>query len=180
MRYFVGFLLLIGLVILGYTLFFRGSPSSKVKSIYLPDYANTATVMRYTVDGPINADQNHRQVRITVGQDQSSIDILQGYQGTVIDSKQYPNNEPAYNSFLHALVLENYTAVKKSTIDSTSVCPLGNRYHLEIITDGQDVQNLWTATCTSGTYGGLFSNTSILFKAQIPDYNSMTASLNIQ
>src|SRR5258708_8452578 len=105
MRYIIGFLLLIVLVIFSFTFIFRGhSAKPVIRPLNLLDYANTSTVVQFTEDGPINADTLHRAVRVTIGRDGNMVSVIQGYQGTVITNNTYPNNEPAYDAFLHALV----------------------------------------------------------------------------
>jgi hypothetical protein len=104
MRYFIGFLVTIGLIILLIVILLQGGSKSKVPSTSktLESYSTTAATVRLTIDGPVNADQSHEALRITVGQDQTTFDQLQGYQGNVVKSQSYANNETSYNVFLHA------------------------------------------------------------------------------
>lgn len=138
-----------------------------------------STVASY-VDGPINAAEAHRAVRLTVSAKTRQIDVIAGYEGKVIDTKTYENNADAYNEFLQALNRANFTRERKiSNISADAVCPLGNRTHYRIVENGDLKQNSWTASCTGGTFGGNISLTNSLFRAQFPDYNQMTSGMSL-
>jgi len=184
LRYLVGFILVIVLVIFLFTFVFHSSsPSKKVSAPpSLSTLANTDDVVQYTQDGVINADQDHRAIRITIGQAVSDVSIIQGYQGNVINSDQYPNNQAAYSAFLNALVLEDYTTkLKTSYVYNNAVCPLGQRFTFEIIDgSGNVLQNLWSTSCGAGNFGGDLGNTQTLFTDQIPDYSVVTQNVSLQ
>lgn len=184
MRYFIGFLVTIGLLIVLIVLLLSGSghktkpPTPKT----LPDYATTDASVRLTIDGQINADQTHRQIRITVNRDDATFDLIQGYQGTVISTQSYANNESAYSNFLYALSHVGFTLGDNSKLlaNEKGYCPLGNRYIFELINNGQDVQRYWATTCGKPrTYGGNVSATLNLFKLQIPDYSTLTQNVSL-
>lgn len=183
MKYFLGFLASIGLIVLTVILIvrgFSGHHSSKNAPAPLLDYANTSVEMQYTIDGPVNADQTHKALRITVGQDSTKIEDLSGYSQTVADSKMYENNQDSYAAFLRALDIAGYT--KGNTAgnqkDERGYCPTGYRYSLDIV-DGSDVkQHFWAGSCTSGTFKGNVNQVINLFQAQIPDYGSGNFTIN--
>jgi hypothetical protein len=183
MRYIIGFILVIVLVILSFTFVFKGHSNTPTpaKPANITTYAQTGTVVQYTVDGVVNADKTHRSIEITVGEDQTSVKIYQGYQGNVISSSTNPNNYEAYNVFLHALALEDYTKTLTTTVtDNTGICPTGQRYYFKIIgSDGSDIQNNWSASCVAGTFGGDLGKVQALFQAQIPDYSVATNNVNL-
>lgn len=185
MRYFLGFLVAIGLIVLVFILVihsFTGGHKDKTPQTSLVDYANTDTTMQYTLDGPLTSDQQHQGLRIMVGQDQTSIEIYQGYQNNVIKSKTYANNATSYAQFLRALQLLNYTKGSKdpNKTDERGFCPDGNRYIFEIINDSNDIQRYWTTSCGGqGNFGGDSAKVRALFRDQIPDYDDLTADLNI-
>src|SRR5665213_3485471 len=105
MRYIIAVLVVIALIIFGVVLFSGGSKVKTGKTVVktLPDYANTDASVRLTIDGVINGDDAHRAIQITVDKNQRTLNVIQGYQGTVIQTQTFANNEPAFNVFLHAL-----------------------------------------------------------------------------
>jgi hypothetical protein len=179
MKFIIGFLVTIGLIILAFILIFRGNGGGP--AVTTPDitrYSNTNVVMQLTIDGPVNADQTHRMTRITVGQSQVTITTLQGYQNTVIKSKSYDNNSTAYTVFLHALQIQGYSKGSNlaSLKDERGVCPLGSRYIYEVIDGAQDTQRYWHSTCGTGSFKGNVPTINTLFTTQVPDYNDITAN----
>jgi len=184
MRYFIGFLTIVALVVAVFIIVLRGfsGTSNKPKTqTNLIDYANTQTVVRYTVDGPVNADQIHQGYRITVGRDANTMEIIKGYQNNVIKAQTYDNNTEAYSNFLRALQLQNFTkgSADASKSDERGVCPNGNRYTFEIETAGQVTQRFWTTSCGGGTFLGNSQTIRTLFQRQIPDFSKLTASVNL-
>ncbi len=186
MRYLAGFLVAIGLLILVFILILKGfshSGGSKTPQITLSDYANTDTVMQLTIDGPLTSDPQHHGARITIGQLQNTIQTYQGYQNTITSTKTYPNNQSSYNSFLHSLQLYGFTkgSTDPNKADERGYCPGGNRYIYEILSsNGTDIERFWSTSCGGqGNFGGVATEIRQLFIRQIPDYNAITAKLNI-
>jgi hypothetical protein len=185
MRYFLGFLAAIGLIVLVFILVLRGfSGGGKppVNKAVLSDYTSTETVMQLTLDGPVNADQNHERVRITIGRTINTIEIMKGYENKVVDSRIYPNNEEAYGNFLRSLQLLGYTKgnADPKFADERGACPLGQRYVYEIVSGDASVQRFWNTSCNGGgTFTGAANNIRTLFKQQIPDYSQLTRKLTV-
>ena len=183
MRYFAGLLAVIVLITIGVVLFGRGSktPSPTTPTASLADLADTGTVVRYTQDGVINADQNHRAIRITVAKDYRLLEVVQGYSGNVIQSVNDYNTEEAYNVFLHSIVNQGFTKKRDTkNTDETGACPLGRRYNYEVTNSGQNDQNLWSSDCTGmGTFAGRPADIQKLFQLQINDYNNITQQVNL-
>lgn len=147
----------------------------------LTDYALTATEVRYTLEGEINARENHRSVQIIVGQSTRTITVFEGYQGKVLKSETYLNDSDAYRAFLAGLENSGYTKSRVATrnVDPLAACPTGKRYRYDII-NGSDVkQSLWSASCngTRGTFNGNTSNVQNLFEAQVPDYDAFVDNI---
>jgi heme/copper-type cytochrome/quinol oxidase subunit 4 len=178
MKFIIGFLVTIGLIILAFILIFRGNGAPAVTTPDIIRYANTNVVMQLTIDGPINSQQAHRMTRITVGQSQVTMTTVQGYQNTVIQSKSYDNNTTAYTDFLHALQIAGYSKGTKTTslADERGVCPFGNRFIYEIINGAQDSQRYWHSDCGSGNFKGSWSTVNSLFIRQVPDYTTLAVN----
>jgi hypothetical protein len=185
MRYFLGFLVAIGLVILVFILVLRGfsgGSKPKTKTIDLADYASTNVTMQYTLDGPVTADELHQGIRIIIGQSENRIEIYQGYQNNVIKSKTYASNSSSYTQFLRAIQLLGYNTGTKdpNKTDERGFCPDGDRYIFEILDGSSDIQRYWATSCGSqGNYRGNVSRVRALFRQQIPDYNDFTRELSL-
>jgi hypothetical protein len=184
MKYFIGFLASIGLIILVVFLVIRGFSGSDKPTLTekpLVSYATTDTTVRLSVDGPIVADQEHNGYSITVGRDQTVMDTYTGYEEQVIESNTYTNNTEGYANFLRALDLAGFTlGDKKSEADPRGTCATGNRYRLEIINGTNQVQDYWTTSCKiKGTFYGDKDQVMRLFRYQAPDYSRMLRGLNI-
>lgn len=180
MRYIIGFLIGLGLIVLTFILIvriFSGGGEEGPRPVDLTSYSTTDTVMRLTMDGPIVSDQQHQQVRITVGRDQVLFERFQGYQGDVVATKNYPNNPDAYAQFLHALEVAGYTqGDTEAPKDERGFCPTGKRYVYEAIGDGENIVRWWSTSCSGnqGNFDGRANDVRRLFIRQVPDYNELT------
>ncbi len=186
MRYIVGLLLGIGLIVLTFILIFKafsgGSDKPKPSQIDLNSYSTTEAVMRYTIDGPVVSDQLHQRIRITVGSDNITFEQIQGYQGKLIQSKVFPNNSDSYATFLRALNLAGYTLGNTQIIkDERGYCPTGRRYIYEGLNGGDTILRWWSDSCAAkeGSFLGKANTIQILFTRQVPEYNKLTARVSI-
>lgn len=187
MKYFFGFLASIGLIILVVILIVRafnsGSTSTQTP---LVDYASTGYQVSLTVDGPIVSDQQHVAYRITVGESETSIQTLQGYQGTVTAEKDYSNNSDSYAEFLRALDIAGFdkgvTNATTEQNDDRGECALGRRYIFKIINGANTPQRFWSTSCGGeGTFKGNTQDVLQLFDQQIPeqDFETLTDPLQL-
>jgi len=187
MRYIIGLLLGIGLIVLTFILIFKafsGSDAPKQAPVNLEKYSTTNAVMRVTVDGPVNANSLHQRVRITVSSDQVLFEQIEGYQGTLKQSKSYPSNPDAYAAFLKSLNGLGFnlgdTDPKKSK-DERGYCPLGRRYVYEALNGGDNIFRWWSDSCNvkDGNFLGQGSTIRQLFNNQVPDYNKLMSGVRI-
>ena len=185
MRFLVGFVISIGLIILAFVLilhsFRPSSPPSSLPSLI--NYANSDTTVEMTIDGPINADQEHYQLQMTVGQTLSILNLDKGYEGVVVTSDNYNNNSNSYAEFLRSLDLAGYRKGNSSSTansDPRGYCPLGERYSFQIISGGRTVQNYWATTCGGqGTFQGNVNLVKTLFMAQMPDFDTVISNTDL-
>ncbi len=182
-RYFVGFALTIGLIIILILLLFGGG-GGKSKAPVVPrtlnSYAATDAMARLTIDGPINAPQNHQEVQVSIGQDGTTFEQLQGYDGTVVNQQTFTNSQTSYAVFLHALTLAGFTRGNTSAAlkDERGYCPLGDRYIFEFVNNGQDLERFWATSCGNPkTFLGNTNLTIDLFEAQVPGYATLTQNI---
>lgn len=179
MRFIIGVIIAIGLIVMVLILLLRG-PSTPPTNYDLMRYANTGTAMRLTIDGPITAEQTHREIQITVDNSLSSIAVIQGYQGRILRQRSYASNVTAYSVFLRALQLAGFNRGKNapSLRDERGYCPLGERYIMEIVNGSQVSQHYWATSCGGqGNYQGHLNTVISLFTGQIPDYSALTVDL---
>lgn len=181
---FIGFIIFIVILV---ALFGHGGkkPTTPVNALKpLDDYAQTDATVSFTTDGIVNADELHRAIRITVSANQMELDVTQGYNPRVIQSKTFVNNEEAYTVFLKAIANSGFVAKNKksrSSADPAGQCPLGFRYILNLNQDGDDLSNLWSSSCGTavGNSAGLITTIQTLFQYQIPNYQSLTDQVNL-
>lgn len=185
MRYVVGLLLGIGLIVLTFILIFRafsGGDTPQERGINLNDYATTDAIVRYTTDGQISADQTHNRIRITVSKDTVLYEQIQGYEGKLIQSKTFPNNVQSYGTFLRALDLAGYTNGNKDfDDDERGYCPDGKRYIYEAVDGGDTILRWWSTSCGRdiGSFTGAASTIRSLFQRQVPDYNKLVNGVRL-
>lgn len=184
MRYYIGFLIAIGLSIIVILLLFAGgggggNKAAAPKTLY--SYADTDAVVSVTIDGPINADSQHESIRMSVSSTDAVIQEFQGYQGTLVATQSYPNNTDAYYAFLRALSIAGFTLgnTDPALANDTGYCSQGSRYDYRITQDGKNIEHFWWTNCGSATYKGNPSVTLQLFQAQFPNYPTFTQNLNI-
>jgi hypothetical protein len=188
MRYFIGFLVTIGLIIL-----FTGGDDNKSRekdpkkppqtTSQLAEYATSGSETRLVISGPIKADAKHEAVRITVNANDVVYEQIQGYEGKVLNQQTYANNQDAYRNFLYALGRSGFTrgdATNKALASEKGQCPLGSRYVFELLEGDGPALRWWATSCGDPTtYKGNVETTLDLFRAQVPDYDTLTRDLDI-
>lgn len=186
-RYIIGFGAVIVLLFLVIFLILRGGgneskvPESKRTLIsYATDDNVTVTE---TIVGPITAAENHAEVQIRVTNTGSTIDMIKGYDGNVVNSRSYPLTTEGFREFLNALDKAGFTKgnTDKKLANDKGYCPTGQRYIFEIHEGAESIQRFWATSCrVAKTYRGNLGVTNALFRAQIPDYGQLTgdASFN--
>ena len=180
MRYFIGFLVTIGLLILLIVLLFNSNNKSNVPSTSksLVSYANTNAEVSFMLDGPTNADQIHERILITVNQFIVTYQQQQGYDGNVVNQQQFSNNQNAYTAFLNALQGAGFTLVPN---EEQQYCALGNRYVFQLNQGNTQLERYWATSCMGlHTYNGAVNETVTLFEAQVPNYTTLTTGLKVQ
>ena len=149
----------------------------------LTDYAVPGTSVSFTQDGLINGNIPHRSINITVSSDRSILTIYEGYDGKVLNSYTFANNQDSYTQFLAALNNVGYATQSKNTDTGSpdGQCPLGYRYTFENTNMPNIPESLWTTSCpkVKSTFGGSLSKTQTLFTRQIPNYSTLTSSVNL-
>ncbi|MEO5627504.1 MAG: hypothetical protein ABIQ89_01290 [Candidatus Saccharimonadales bacterium] len=186
MKYFLISLGVLLLIIFGIVVFNRGgsktvtTPSHKV--VKLSDYkTNNNAAVDFTISGAINALENHRSIKITISPLTRNVTVFTGYEGQVLTSQTYPNDVNSYSDFLAAITRAGFTVERKidSKISSQAICPTGSRSYYKLVDSTKDVIDLWTASCTKGSFGGNVALTNSLFQSQIPNYTKVTQGVSL-
>jgi len=183
MRYIVGFLIMLGLVILLIILLFSGGSKPKPPTAKTLDtYAGTNAQAILTIDGPINGASLHNQVRITVDRDNVVYEQIKGYDGDVVKMQSFSSTQNAYTSFLFALAHAGFTrgSLDKTLKNESGYCPFGDRYIFEVNQDAKTIERFWATSCGKPkSYLGNVAATLSLFQAQVPGYNDLTGDLDL-
>lgn len=186
MKYFFGFGAVILLTILTFVLIWRGfggGGESVPQAVPLSDYTFTTTAMRFTTEGLVNADKEHRAIRITVSRSESRVEVLGGYQRSVLKAKSFASNQEAYATFLRALDKLGYTdgVEDPELADDRGFCPQGQRYIYEIVNGTDVMQRYWASSCRKEkrTFLGKVSDVNWLFQNQISGYREFIRSVKL-
>lgn len=185
MRYFIGFLVTVGLIITLIILLFNGGGGKHEVSNTqktLTSYANTDAEVSMTLAGPIVASSNYQQIQITVGRDNVTYQQYSGYDGQVVNTQIFANTENSYDAFLHALQHAGFTRGDSNPDlkDDVGYCSTGQRYIFKMNQDGDQLQRYWATSCGgTKTYLGALNLTLTLFQAQVPNYNELISTTNL-
>lgn len=180
------FVILLILAILA-SLIFGGSDSDKQESSQkatlssFTGAASTDATVTFLTDGAINSEQNHRQVQITISRSAAIMTVFQGYQGLVLKTQSFGNNEQAYKAFLGAIFVAGFTLERSDAPDISGQCPLGQRYIYSSVDIANVPNDLWTSSCgtKTGSFGGNSSLINQLFQMQIPNYSTFMSGVSL-
>lgn len=188
LRYILGFLVIVLILVVLGNLIFGGKKSTKETKadVTQTSFANSAesnSAVTFVTAGVINGVDMHRQIRIIVNNTTRVLDIIDGYSGKVLSTQSYPNTQEAYREFLSALYTSGYTKENPANTnpDVSGRCPLGTRFIYMSAGIPNVPDELWTTNCKTviGTFGGDSSSVNQLFRLQIPDYAGQTANVNL-
>jgi hypothetical protein len=180
---------IVSLVLLIGLLFIFGGHKSAPKPTQpvvqpLPSYAVTDAEVSLTVDGAVNGDDIHRQIRIRVDRYGRHLEIISGYSDAIVDKHDFKNTGDAYRVFLKSLSNSGFLAARKGAkiTDPEGQCPLGERFIFDLRNGGDQLSQLWTTSCGSnlGTLVAANAPTlQTLFQAQITGYNDLVQNVNL-
>jgi len=146
----------------------------------LLDTPTDQTAVRMSVRGPVNASENHYSIVMTISTTERRITTFRGYDGSVIRDQKLTNNQPAFRDFLAALNRAGFMKENPSDEPNDGICATGQLIYFSVFEYVKDDQGntteklatkLWTTTCDklTGNFAGMLVNVVNLFKAQIPD-----------
>jgi hypothetical protein len=186
-RYILAVLAIIIVVFIAIVLVIRRSPSTPATSqtgtaVKLGSIANTGVKVSYVVHGSVVGDDQYRSVRVTVDSNQRTIDVLEGYENKVVQTRTYSNNQEAFSTFLYALDNAGFTTKQTARFNtSKGACAQGNITDYSYSTSDGQPHLLWSSSCTraDGSFGGNISRVSSLFRSQITDYSKVTSNVKL-
>lgn len=160
-----------------------GGKNNPISSTYnLEDESSINSVVRYTVSGPIVAEENYREVRITISQNTRTIEQINGYQGKVANTSTFSNTTAAYQAFIGALRAAEFTSRRSGeTSDISATCVTGQRLKYELSVANEKPVDTWTTSCSfnHGNFAGNPTGTAQIFRAQIPNFNEFTSGIGL-
>ncbi len=186
-RYFVVFLIAIGLVVLLFISIFNGGTkqpkSNEFTSTTITKLSTADSAVSMSIEGSVTAPVNHNKVVVKVNKSDAEIDVYQGYDNKIINTKSYPNTVNSYETFLRSIYFAGFTQgqYNASLANPAGRCSMGSTYTYNIYLNGSTVQSYWETDCggVSKTFKGSSSVVQSLFRQQIPDYNSISSNLNL-
>lgn len=185
MRYIIGVLGVILVIFLVVALVFGRGGNTTTQSnktiAQLVDYADKNSSVSLTTIGRMVGDEQRREIRVTVTPNERRLEILSGYNESVMSLQSYPNTQEAYSNFLSALGNNGFNKKRETTItDPRGLCPTGQRYVYDLSQDGNHISNLWNSSCNDGSnFAGRGQTIRTLFKQQIPDYDKQISSVKL-
>ncbi len=182
MKYFIGYMITIGLLILLILFLIRGgnNPGAPHTTKSLASYATTDAEVSFLNEGPIVAASEHRQILITVSRDTVTYQEIAGYNGHVIVTRNFSNSQNAYSQFLSALGHAGFTKIDNAEAlqNEKGLCPTGHRYIFELNQGTKQLERGWSTNCGGArSYLGNTDLTITLFQAQVPDYSTLSQSV---
>jgi hypothetical protein len=189
MRVVLAILIGLGLIAIAMILVFRAfsslgggdQPDAETGSTALVQQADKNSEVRLTIQGPITSEQEHRSIVVSVTKNEARLQVLRGYQGAVMNTVAFANNEASYAEFLRALDLLSFTKGNdnEALSDERGYCPAGSRYVLQA--SGTDLNTrYWATSCgDEATSAAGIKQVLRLFEAQIPGYRDHTQDVDL-
>ena len=157
--------------------------TTKAQTLDLTKAAAAGEEVRFTIRGIINAEENHREIRIIVNDKMRRAEVVKGYQNQILKAIELPNSRGAYESFMSALRGAGFANAVAPEGRGTEIasCPLGRGYIYEAAPGKENYFRTWSTSCSAkfGTFTGNRSSVQTLFQRQIPNYNEFTADVTL-
>lgn len=142
--------------------------------------------VRLTVRGPIVADEEYHSYTIAIDANSRTMTTYNGYLNRQLQTKDLPNNIPAYEQFVYALDRAGMMDAPEFSGDDNDIrgiCATGRVIKFETLRGSSVIKSLWTSTCRGNASGSLkveHGPLQNLFKAQIPEYRDLLTDLRIE
>lgn len=145
------------------------------------DFAKDTRSVVFTEQGKLVGEENRRAVRITITATERRIEILQGYDQTVIKSQTTPNKQNAYDTFLIALSDAGFGRYNKDiSADERGTCPNGKRFIYEAQFKDDSKYRAWASSCKGGgSFEGNNGLVRTIFENQIPELRTFMSGVRL-
>jgi hypothetical protein len=175
MRFIIGFLIAIGILVLILILIFSGGSKPTPQQLFLPNYTYGDSFAEMTESGPITAPQNHYELSVTVSSTNSTLNVYNGYEGVVANTYNFAMDPIAYADFLYALQREGFTDGNNAANlkEDRGYCPAGRLYTFSFNNGNSEVEHYWANSCGNGNFEGNSLGIRSLFEVQIPGYDNL-------
>jgi hypothetical protein len=155
----------------------KDSSKASEKPTSIMDYSTTGTAI-FTQIGSVSAPETHQSIAISISNSSRSLYIYTGYGNAPTISKSFTSTQASFDAFMQAIGGAGFLSSRTGSSGSLEgSCTLGVRFTYQLNNNTSTLPvNTWGNTCSNkqGTFAGSVSNTQQLFKAQIPDYNTLT------
>lgn len=188
MKYILGVFGVLVLLIFAVVLIVRRDPTpdpsgqTGERQVVLGEYESKPATASLTTRGEITADEERRAIRVSVSAQERVIEILQGYNETVLSRQVFANNDNAYKTFLSALNAAGFSRQQETVFeDERGVCPLGRRFVYRLQDGSDQVLRTWNTSCgeKQGSFGGDGRTIRRLFEEQIPGYRTVVRDVEL-
>lgn len=159
-----------------------GTTPPSAKTTHLSELAADDTELILTTRGRLTGDDTFRSVRITINATSRKVEILDGYNLVVSNSKTFSNNETAFTNLLFALDNAGYLRSQKSQYsDLRGVCPNGQQFTYAYTSGDDKPDALWSTSCgvSNGTLRGSAALIRQIMQNQITDYNTFISGVRL-
>lgn len=184
MKYVLGVLVIIFVVILAVVLITRGGGDSGpvTERLVVSEEAREGVSAVFTTQGEVVGEDQRRAIRITVNQDERRLEVLTGYGEAVEKAHSFANTHAAFEAFLVSLDQAGFDNAQQTLIeDKRGACPLGRRYVYELREYSQSLLELWGTSCSrkQGSFAGNATTVRKLFEQQIPEYSDLIRGVSL-
>lgn len=186
-RYLIGFGLVILLLFIIIFMIVRGGGDDngtvpETKKELVSYSTNDQVTLTNRIIGPITAPQNHNEIEINVTNTMATVNLINGYDGNIVNSRSYPLTTEAFGEFLSALDKVKFTEgdTDEALRNDEGYCASGQRYIFEMREGSNNIQRFWSTSCGgTKTFKGDDDAVINLFQSQIPDYDDLISDTNI-
>lgn len=153
------------------------------EEVVLSESINNTSSVQFTVVGPTVAQEDHRVTRFIVSENRRVVQVLKGYNGTILKETSLPNTTEAYAQLVYAIDNEGFLSERTKIItdDPNGVCSNGKQYEYRLKQGASTRAFYWSTSCSTkeGTFGGDRRAINKLFEKQFPDYREFKRDLGI-
>lgn len=176
---------IIGIVLIARNIFSgNDTPMTQTQEVApLSDYNRPGIRVTLEVQGPVVAKEEHNAYRLIVSRTDRIMQVVNGYDGSIVKQERLDNTEEAFGVFLKALERGGFDNVNAAYTneDERGACATGRRHIYMIEDEGIELFRTWNTTCGNdiGTSDAPRS-VRTLFQKQFPNFSEFTRGLGLR